>query len=85
MVAETSFPKRIKINGWVKNEISKRNLNFALRQVFSNLVSPPGAKKISGKRPSLSQVFLTKKKTVAETSFDGNLSFPKKRKKKKQI
>jgi hypothetical protein len=83
-VAETSFPKWVKS---VKNEISKRNLKISypaagdkifgkilsLRQVFSNLVSPPQAKKIPGKIPSLSRVFGfpdENKKTVTETSFD---------------
>jgi hypothetical protein len=54
-----------------------------LRQVFSNLVSLSQAKTISGKIPSLSRVFLTKKNTVTETSFDWNLIFSGKTKKKK--
>ena len=94
MVAETSNPKRVKLTVG-ENEISKRNLKISqrtagekfpgkilsLRQVFSNLVSPLPAKKISRKIPSLSRVFLTKKKTVAETSFDWNLIFLRKTKK----
>ena len=59
---------------------------LSLRQVFSNLVSPPQAKKIPGKIPSLSRVFGfpdENKKTVTETSFDWNLIFPRKTKKKK--
>jgi hypothetical protein len=56
MVAEASFPKRVKS---VKNENLKKELEIfgeilLLRQVFSNLDSPPQAKK-----PQISNVTRT--------------------------
>ncbi len=74
-VAETSFPKwrNLKISQPAAGENIFGKI-LSLRQVFSNLVSPPQVKNISGKIPSLSRVFgfpdEKKKKTVTETSFD---------------
>ena len=57
---------------------------LSLRQVFSNLVSPPQAQKIfegnTVGEPSFPDE--KKKKAVAETSFDWNLTFLRKTKKK---
>jgi hypothetical protein len=55
---------------------------LSLRQVFSNLVSPPQTKTNLAENAVAQLSFPDEQKTVTETSFDCNLFFLRKKKKK---